>query len=66
MVNEPLGDLERSAIHPDVFTYAKDSGIALHLFPDAFADCFEICNSGHSIPVLDSRKIKPEEDYEGS
>ena len=32
--NEPLSDLERAAVDPNVFADAEHRGVALHLFPD--------------------------------
>src|SRR5216683_485738 len=33
LLGEALGDLERTAVRPDVFPQNEDGGIALHLFP---------------------------------
>src|SRR6516164_4522931 len=46
-VDEAVGDLESAAVNADVFSDAKDDGIALHLFPDALADCLEVGNGCH-------------------
>jgi hypothetical protein len=46
MVDQPFGNFERAAINADVFANHKDRRVALHLFPDAGADCFHHC--GHA------------------
>src|SRR5215472_102749 len=46
-IDEAVGDLESAAVDADVFSDAKDGGIALHLFPDALADCLEVGNGCH-------------------
>src|SRR5215469_5060399 len=46
-IDEAVGDLESAAVDADVFSDAKDGGIALHLFPDALPDCLEVGNSCH-------------------
>ena len=50
-VDEPLGNLESAAINADVFADAEDGGIALHFFPDALADRFEIGDRCHGCPM---------------
>src|SRR5262249_38073547 len=40
MMNESFCNLECASVHTDVFTDAEDGRIALHLFPNDFADCF--------------------------
>src|SRR5581483_7466055 len=45
VMDESFRDFERASIYADVFANTEDSGIALHLFPNAFADCFDI--GGH-------------------
>src|SRR5689334_5724149 len=35
-MNKSIGDFERAAINTNVFADAEDSGVALHLFPNAF------------------------------
>src|SRR5215469_18207432 len=46
-IDEAVGDLESAAVDTDVFSDAKDGGIALHLFPDALADCLEVGKGRH-------------------
>src|SRR5208283_4157213 len=50
-VDEALGDFEGAAIDADVFADAEDGGIALHLFPDALADRFEVGDRCHVCPM---------------
>src|SRR5215813_14740222 len=47
MMNESFCNFECAAVDPDVFTDAEDGRIPLHLFPNAFADCFEIGDGCH-------------------
>ena len=46
-VNEAVGDVERAAVDPDVFSDAEHARIALHLFPDSLADGFEVGHGRH-------------------
>jgi len=46
-VNEPVRDLECSAVGADVFSNAEHARIALHLFPDSLADGFEVSHGWH-------------------
>src|SRR5437762_14117379 len=47
VMNKSFGNLEGAAIHTDIFSDAEDSRIAFHLFPNAFADCFEVSDRCH-------------------
>ena len=42
VIDEAFGNFERAAVDTDVLADAKDGGIALHFFPDALANGFEI------------------------
>ena len=46
-VDEAFGDFERAAVDADVFADAEDRRIALHLFPDALANGFQIGDCCH-------------------
>ena len=48
-VDEAFGDLERAAVNADVLADAEDGRVALHLFPDALADRFEISDRCHRV-----------------
>src|SRR5690242_17113579 len=41
-MDESFRYFECTAVYADIFANAEDSGISLHLFPNAFADCFEV------------------------
>src|SRR5690348_11293360 len=47
VIDEPFRDLEGAAVHTNIFPDAKNGWIALHLFPDAFANRLKICNRCH-------------------
>ena len=40
--SKPCGDLERAAVDADVFADQEDVRVALHLFPEALADGFQV------------------------
>jgi hypothetical protein len=45
-VEEAGGHLERAAVFADVFAQQENVGVALHLFPQPFADGFQV-SGGH-------------------
>src|ERR1051326_7173982 len=47
VVSESFGDVERAAIHADVFAHAKHGRVSLHLFPQTLANRFEIGDGSH-------------------
>src|SRR5579872_4179123 len=46
-LDEAVGDLESAAVDADVLAQAEDTGVPLHLLPDALADSFEIGGGRH-------------------
>src|SRR5258706_39205 len=47
LLRKAIGDLERAAVEPDVLAEDEDALVALHLFPEALAQCFEERDFGH-------------------
>src|SRR5438067_13663412 len=46
VIDQSVSNFERTAVSADVFTNHEHSRVALHLFPDALADCFN--HRGHA------------------